>query len=376
MKIALEGFFLSLLALFVIHCGADTPEPQESGTAMEFQETDFGQTRDGQRIHLYTCRNSSGMTLKLTNYGAIVVSVEVPDKMGNIENVTLGFPNLEGYVEHNPFFGATVGRFCNRIGGASFELDGRVYNLAANDGRNHLHGGRVGFDKVVWDAEPIQEDQSAGVRFTYLSPGGDEGYPGNLNVSATYLLTEDNELQIEFDATTDQATPVNLTNHAYWNLAGKGSILDHMMQIEADQYLVVDRELIPTGEIAEVAGTPLDFRTPHSIGSRIEDLKPMIGYDHCYVLRSGAEEMPLAARVAEPSSGRVMEVYTTQPGMQFYSGNFLNGSESMGGYDRYEGFCLETQHFPDSPNKPDFPSTILRPNEKYHEVTIYKFSSE
>jgi aldose 1-epimerase len=316
------------------------------------------------------------LVLKLTDYGAIVVAVEVPDKNGHNDNITLGFPTLQGYIEHNPYFGATVGRYGNRIAGASFSLDGKTYTLAANNGPNSLHGGIKGFDKVVWDAEVIESDAGSGVRFHRLSPDGEEGFPGNLNVEVVYLLTEDNGLRMEYKATTDQATPVNLTNHAYWNLkgAGNGLVLDHVLMIAADSYLPVDENLIPTGEFKPVEGTPMDFRDPTLIGSRIDQVG--MGYDHCYVLRNQSGELALAARVRDPESGRVMEVRTTQPGIQLYTANFLDGTPASGGFPQHSALCLETQHYPDSPNQPDFPSTILRPGEEYHQLTVHRFLVE
>ncbi len=345
---------------------------------MTFSESSFGTTPDGQDVRLFTLENASGMRVQLTNYGAIVVAVETPDREGQRANINLGFERLEGYLARHPYFGATVGRFCNRIARGSFTLDGKTYTLAKNNGENHLHGGEVGFDKVVWKAEKIERPGSVGVRFTHRSPDGDEGYPGNLDVTATYTLSNDNELAMEFTATTDQATPVNLTNHCYWNLggAGSGKILDHELMLVADHYLPVDETLIPTGELARVEGTPLDFRQPQPLGARLEQLGGTPpGYDHCYVLKEPGQ-LTLAARVRDPKSGRVMEVLTTQPGMQLYTGNFLSGSEADGGFGQHEGFCLETQHFPDSPNQPQFPSTILRPGQRFEQRTVHRFYTE
>lgn len=344
---------------------------------MRLERTVYGQMPDGREIQLFTCRNKNGLVIKLTDYGAILVSVETPDRSGQVDNITLGFPSLDEYLQHNPFFGATVGRYANRIGNARFTLDGREYTLAANNGPNHLHGGIVGFDKVVWSAEPFESANAAGVRFRRTSPAGEEGYPGNLSVTAIYTLNDSDELRMEFIATTDEATPVNLTNHAYWNLAGAGSgdVLDQVMMIVANHYLAVDSGLIPTGELVPVEGTPLDFRTPKPIGAEIDQID-IGGYDHCYVLGEADGTLSLAARVQDPGSGRAMEIYTTQPGMQFYSGNFLDGSPQSGGFDKHHAFCLETQHYPDSPNKPDFPSTILRPGEEYRQVTVHRFYTE
>jgi len=346
---------------------------------MLLEKSRFGTLPDGRDVSLFTCRNASGMVMKLTDYGAIVVAVETYDREGNRANITLGFDDLNGYLQRHPYFGATVGRYANRIAGGKFTLDGREYVLATNDGANHLHGGKEGFDRVLWSAEPVETVDTVGVRFTYDSPDGEEGYPGNLRVTVDYVLTNQNELKMVFMATTDKPTPVNLANHCYWNLsgAGSGTILDHELMINADQYLPVDEGLIPTGELADVVNTPLDFRTRQKIGARIRELdnRPQ-GYDHCFVLRPGDGDMRLAARVRDRKTGRVMEVRTTQPGVQFYSGNFLDGQPPNGGFPQYAGFCLETQHFPDSPNQPHFPNTILRPGETYRHVTIHKFAVE
>jgi aldose 1-epimerase len=343
------------------------------------EKSPFGQLEDGRDVTLFTIRNAHGLALKMIDYGATVVALEVYDRDGNRRNVVLGFDNLHGYLQRHPYFGSTVGRYCNRIAGGKFTLDGQEYTLATNNGPNHLHGGNVGLDRVLWQAEPIEGFESAGIQFTYDSPDGEEGYPGNLRVTATYLLNNNNELVITLAARTDKATPVNLTNHTYWNLggAGSGTILGHELTIHADQYLPVNEGLIPTGELADVAGTPFDFRQPHQIGERIGQLKndPQ-GYDHCYVLRSGEELPHLAARVRDPKSGRVMEIRTTQPAVQFYSGNFLDGTPTSGNNPQYAGLCVETQHFPDSPNQPTFPNTILKPGETYRHVTVHKFSVE
>jgi len=351
----------------------------ENKTEMKIEKTAFGKTEDGQEVDLYTCTNANGLVVQLTNYGAIVVSLETPDRDGKLANINLGFDKLDGYLPRHPYFGSTIGRYCNRIAKGKFTLDGHEYTLATNNGENHLHGGEKGFDKHVWQAEPIQTDEAVGVKFTRRSPDGEEGYPGNLDAAATYLLTNGNELKMEFTAVSDKATPCNLTNHNYWNLAGAGSgtIENHELQIEADKYLPVDAGLIPTGELADVQGTPLDFTTPHAIGERLKQIEAdPVGYDHCFTLRSQDGSLALAARVKDPSSGRVMEVYTTQPGIQLYTGNFLDGSESGGGHPQYGAFCLETQHYPDSPNQPEFPSTILKPGDTYQQTTVHKFLVE
>lgn len=346
---------------------------------MKIDTSVFGTTQDGVEVQLYTCVNANGMVMKMTNYGAIMTELRVPDRDGNFANVILGFPNLQGYLGEHPYFGSTVGRYCNRIGHGKFTLDGQEYQLTLNDGENHLHGGLVGFNKRVWNAEPVQTESEVGVRFTYHSPDGEQGYPGNLDATALYLLNNSNELIVEFQATVDKPCPVNLTNHNYWNLAGAGSgtIRDHVLMLAADKYLPVDEGLIPIGDLADVAGTPLDFTTPEKIGARLDQIdSDPVGYDHCFVLTDKASPMKLAARVKDPSSGRVMEIYTTQPSVQFYSGNFLNGKPESGGYQQYEGFCIETQHYPDSPNHDNFPSTVLKPGETYKHKTIHKFFTE
>jgi aldose 1-epimerase len=352
------------------------PEP---GYEMILEQAPFGKLADGREVTLYKCVNQYGLTLKAIDYGAIIVSLEAYDREGEPANICLGFRDLQGYLQRHPYFGATVGRYANRIAAGKFKLDGKEYTLATNDGANHLHGGKNGLDRVLWTAETFKTVDMVGITFTYDSPDGEEGYPGKLQVVATYYLNNDNELITTLTATTDKPTPVNLTNHCYWNLsgAGKGTILDHELMINADKYLPVDKGLIPTGELRDVAGTPFDFREPHKIGARIRELdnEPQ-GYDHCYVLRTEEGALHLAARVFDPKSGRVMEVHTNQPGIQFYSGNFLDGKPANGNYPEYSGFCLETQHFPDSPNQPGFPNTILRPGETYHHVTVHKFRVE
>ncbi len=345
----------------------------------------FGKTKDGQAVDLYTFSNAQGMEVRAMTYGGIILSVKVPDRNGKLDDVTLGFDSLEPYLAGHPYFGAIIGRYGNRIGKARFKLDGKEYKLAANNGPNSLHGGVKGFDKVVWSAEPFDKPEGVGVVFTYTSPDGEEGFPGTLQTKVTYTLNDKNELIFDYYATTDKPTPVNLTNHTYFNLAGPGTrdILDHVMMIHADNTTPVDSTLIPTGEIKSVEGTPFDFRKPTPIGARIDaddqQIKYGPGYDHNFVLNRPGPGLSLAARVSEPSTGRVMEVRTTEPGIQFYSGNFLDGTlTGKGGhvYKRRFGFCLETQHFPDSPNKPLFPSTILRPGETYTSQTVYAFSVE
>jgi aldose 1-epimerase len=309
-----------------------------------------------------------------------MTSVKTPDRHGGFRNVTLFLDDLEDYLRGHPFFGSVAGRYANRIAGAKFVLDGAERRITANAGEHHIHGGRHGFDKAVWKAVPIRTQDSAGVELSLRSPDGDEGYPGNLQVTVRYLLTDDNQLKMEYLAQTDKPTHVNLTNHAYWNLAGAGAgdILDHELMLNADRYLPTDEKKIPTGELRGVEGTPMDFTQPSRVGSRIDRVEDQ-NYDHCYVLNKGpGERLSLAARLVEHGSGRVMEVYTTQPGVQLYTAKGLSGRLTGGGapYGPYHGLCLETQHFPDSPNRPAFPSTVLRPGETCHEITIHKFSVE
>ena len=341
--------------------------------------TSFGSVA-GQPVELFTLRNANGIELKATNYGGIITSIVTPDRDGKPGDIVLGFDTLDGYLKDSPYFGALVGRYGNRIAKGRFTLDGKTYTLAVNNGPNHLHGGIKGFDKVIWKAEPLSG--KTGIVFSRRSPDGEEGYPGNLDVRVTYELTDRNELVITYHATTDKATPVNLTNHSYFNLAGGGDVLGHQLMIAADRYTPVDSTLIPTGTLAPVEGTPFDFRQPTAIGARIEQpneqLKNGGGYDHNWVLNRSGSGRQLAARVVEPKSGRTLEVSTTEPGVQFYSGNFLDGTiTGKGGqaYQRRSGMCLETQHYPDSPNQPAFPSTILRPGASYDSQTVFTFGT-
>jgi aldose 1-epimerase len=354
------------------------------GTAeMDRTVKPFGTTPDGEPVRLYTLRNANGMTAEIMTYGATVVTLTAPDKDGNFDDVVLGYDHHAGYLDVSPYFGAIVGRYGNRIGKGTFTLDGTTYTLATNDGENHLHGGLKGFDKVVWQDEPVDRSDAIGVKLSYLSKDQEEGYPGNLHVSVTYLLTNRNELRIEYEATTDKATPVNITHHGYFNLTGgERDILGHELMLNADKFTPVDEGLIPTGELRPVEGTPMDFRKLTPIGDRIdndyEQLEFGGGYDHNWVLNKKGDRMTLAAEVYEPTTGRVMKVHTTEPAIQFYAGNFLDGTiTGKDGivYKHRYGFCLETQHYPDSPNKPDFPSTILRPGRKYETTTIYAFSA-
>ena len=366
----------------------DTSSPDETTpSAPGITSQAFGEA-DDEPVELYTLTNANGMEVTIMTYGGIIHSVRVPDREGNVANVTLNKTDLEGYLDGHPYFGCITGRYANRIARGTFTLDGQMYRLPLNNGENSLHGGETGFDKVVWAATEVPDGDGVGLSLSRTSPDGEEGYPGALSVDVTYTLTDDNAIRIDYHATTDAPTVVNLTNHAYWNLAGEGSgtTYDHELQINAASYTPVDETLIPTGEIADVAGTPFDFTSPHTIGERIRDASDeqlLIGqgYDHNYVLDRPSpddDSMIVAAEVYEPTSGRVLTISTTEPGIQFYSGNFLNGldvGESGAAYRQGDGFALETQHYPDSPNRPDFPSTVLRPGEEYATTTIYAFST-
>ena len=345
--------------------------------AAQARKSSFGKLPDGRAADLYTLTNANGLVAKVTNYGTIITELQVPDRQGNLGDVVLGFDEFSPYLKEHPFFGATVGRVANRIAKGRFTLDGKTYSLAVNNGPNHLHGGLRGFDKMLWKAEPLV---GAAVRFSYISADGEEGYPGTLAVTVTMTLTDANELRLDYSATTDKPTPINLTNHSFFNLAGAGSALGHELMIAADHYTPADATLIPTGEIKPVKGTPLDFTTPQPIGVRFPQLhNNPVGYDTNYVLNARGKSLALAARVREPASGRVMEVHTTQPGVQLYTANYLDGSlTGKRGmvYQRHDAFCLETQHFPDSVNHPDFPSVILRPGQAYRHITIFKFSNQ
>lgn len=363
-------------ALCLVGCASTNHMSQSSIT-----QTPFGQA-DGRAVELFTLRNARGAEAKICNYGGIVVSLKVPDRNGNLDDVVLGYDNLDGYLKNNPYFGALIGRYGNRIAKARFTLDGKVYTLTANDGPNSLHGGVKGFDKVVWTARPAQTSAGSALELTYASKDGEQGFPGNLLVKATYTLTDDNALRVDFTATTDKTTVVNLTHHSYFNLAGKGNILGHEICFNADKFTPVDATLIPTGELKPVDGMPFDFRKPATIGSRIsqadEQLKFGKGYDHNWVINKPAGKLGLMASVYEPNSGRVMEVWSTEPGLQFYSGNFLDGTiTGKGGwvYQIRDGFCMEPQHFPDSPNKPAFPSVVLKPGQVYANTILYRFTT-
>lgn len=357
---------------------------QANGAKLNVSQSFFGQISTGATADLFTLTNAQGMVVKITNFGGIITEIHTPDKHGQLTDVNLGFDHVEPYCKDAPYFGALIGRFGNRIAHGKFTLDGTTYQLATNNGNNHLHGGLVGFDKVIWNATTFETENSVGITLKYLSVDGDQGYPGNLDVTVIYELTNANEILVKYHAVTDKATPVNLTQHAYFNLAGKGGdILDHEVMINADRFTAIDSEAIPTGELPLVADTPFDFRTPHRVGERInqehQQLKNGNGYDHNFVLnKAHPKELSLAARVREVNSGRVLEVYTQEPGVQFYSGNWIDGSLTGKGwhYTRRCGLCLEPQHFPDSPNQPQFPNTILRPGEEYTSVMSYKFLVE
>ncbi len=378
--LAASGAALAALVLGSAACG-----PRRPLMRTRISRLPFGTTADAKPVELFTLTNAHDVEVRAMTYGATIVWLHAPDREGHLDDIVLGYPTLAGYLAQSPYFGAIVGRYGNRIAKGRFTLDGKAYQLATNNGPNHLHGGVKGFDKVVWSAEPAETDSSATVTFSYVSPAGEEGYPGTLRARVTYTLTDRDELRVDYLATTDQATPVNLTQHSYFNLAGAGTrdILAHELMIAADRYTPVDATLIPTGEIAAVAGTPFDFRTPTAIGARIGQSDVQLqhgkGYDHNWVLnRAGAAEgaLVLAARVTEPTTGRTLDVFTTEPGIQFYSGNFLDGTitgKDGRVYQHRYGFCLETQHFPDSPNHPNFPSTILRPGREYRSTTVFQF---
>jgi len=354
--------------------------PLQAANAAPAIVAPWGKTTQGEQVSLFTLVNNNGMKVTISSYGATVIDLLVPDRNGKWDDVSLGFDKFSPYQTKSPYFGSIVGRYGNRIAKGQFTLDGHTYQLATNNSPNHLHGGIKGFDKRIWKGE-ILDSREPSVRFTLRATDGEEGYPGNLDVAVTYTLTDKNELRISYEAKTDKPTVLNLTNHTYFNLAGagNGSILGHLLQINASRFTPVDATLIPTGELKKVDGTVMDFRKPTAIGARIKEVggKP-VGYDHNYVLDKSLHfGLPLVAEVTEPVSGRVMKVYTDQPGIQFYSGNFLDGTiTGKGGkvYNQYNGFCLETQHFPDSPNEPKFPSTTLRPGQTYKTTTVYAFS--
>lgn len=365
---------IALSLVMLASCSARTTA-NNSNTAMK---TTWGTTPDGKTVELYTLKNSKGAEARIMTYGGVVVSLKVPDRTGALGDVVAGLDTFQDYLKPPPYFGAIIGRYGNRIGNARFSLDGVDYKLDKNDGENSLHGGARGFDKRLWQVSSVSPQS---LELKYRSADGEEGYPGNLNATVKYTLTDANELRIDYSATTDKDTVVNLTNHSYFNLAGDGDILAHEVIINADRFTPIDKGLIPTGELKDVAGTPFDFRTATAIGKRIEQKDQQLifagGYDHNWVLNRTGSDLEMAAKVTDPKSGRVMEVFTTEPGLQFYTGNFLDGTLKGKGrtYTRRSAFCMETQHFPDSPNKPSFPSTVLKPGSIYQSTTVYRFST-
>ena len=383
-----HGLSLALAPLVALLLNGCATVPQSGAPAVSAgaQTSSFGTLANGQSTQLFTLRNAHGIEVQFTNYGGIITSLKTPDRNGRFSDIVLGYDNLAGYVANSPYFGAIVGRYANRIARGHFTLDGATYTLAVNNGPNSLHGGLRGFDKVVWNARPFQNQEGQGVALDYTSANGEEGYPGTLRTTVTYTLTPDDRLIVDYLATTDKATPINLSQHSYWNLVGNASrdILGHVLTLNADAITPVDSTLIPTGELMPVQGTPFDFRTPHAIGERVDQrqntqIRYGNGYDHNFVLNRGnaaPDALVLAARVVEPTSGRTMEISTTEPGIQFYSGNFLDGSITGKGGAVYHfryGLALETQHYPDSPNHPNFPSTILQPGQQYRSRTVFKF---
>jgi aldose 1-epimerase len=357
----------------------------DSAQMVTINESPFGNLPDGSAVTLYTFRNAHGTEMKIINYGGYITSLRTKDRAGVIEDVVLGYDSLSGYLKAPSFFGCIVGRYGNRIAKGQFKLDGKNYTLVKNNGENHLHGGTKGFDKVMWSGTPSTSADGASLTLTYLSKDMEEGYPGNLQVTVTYTLTNDNEVKIDYEATTDKKTVLNLTNHSYFNLSGntKRNILDHKLSLAASKFLPVDQTLIPTGELKDVKGTPFDFTKPEVVGKRINDddpqIKAGIGYDHCWIFDKEPGALALGATLYDSISGRYMEMFTTEPGTQFYSGNFLNGKVTgkfNTVYEQRYGLCLETQHFPDSPNRPEFPTVVLNPGEVYRTTTIYKFSAK
>jgi aldose 1-epimerase len=371
-KVASTRLYLALLALTAV---VFPSLAHSQNSPMNIASKEFGKTTTGKTVSLYTLTNSQGNSIEMIDYGAIIVSINVPDKDGKRANVNAGFNNIASYEQRHPYFGSTVGRFCNRIAKGSFVLDGKQFKLAINNGPNHLHGGEFGFDRLMWTASKLQATDSVGLRFKLTSPDGQEGYPGTLEISVDYVWDNANKLSISFSATTDKPTHVNLTNHAYFNLAGIGSgtVYGHRLTVASNQFLEVDENMIPTGRLPSVLGTPLDFTSGRAIGEKIQELPATKGYDHCFVVRGSAGSLRMAASVIEPTSGRTMEVFTTQPGVQLYTGNFLDGTAGNGNLKQHEAFCLETQHYPDSPNQSAFPSTLLKPGQTFSQTTTYQF---
>ena len=383
-KIIVLGLVAFLLFGSVVSRSEAAQQTPQGDSKMSIEKSNFGKTADGQQVVMYTLKNDKGITVKVLNFGGVIYSMEVPDKNGKTVNVSANYEKISDYEKIRPFFGSLVGRYGNRIAKGKFTVDGKEYTLPTNNGVNSLHGGIKGFDQKIWDVKEYKSDNSVGLEMTYTSKDGEEGYPGTLKCKVVYDLNNENEWLMDYTATTDKATPINLTNHSFWNLSGNfsGTILDHELMINADAFLPTDAGLIPTGEIAKVEGTPLDFRTLHKVGERISQIEePQFagGYDHCFVLNKETPgEMSICAELKDPASGRKMTVLTTEPGVQFYSSNFLNGSTEAFGYKygKHAALCLETQHYPDSPNKPEFPSTILKPGETYKTSTVHIFSAE
>lgn len=374
-KVSLPAASIALFVALLTSCSTRT---EKSNVRNTDTKTAWGMTPDGQTVELYTLRNSTGAEARIMNYGGVLVSLKVPDRTGALGDVVAGLDSFQDYLKPPPYFGAIIGRYGNRIGNARFTLNGVEYKLSKNDGQNSLHGGARGFDKRLWQANLVSPQS---LELKYRSADGEEGYPGNLDVTVKYTLTDANALRIDYSATTDKETVVNLTNHSYFNLAGEGDILAHEVTINADRFTPVDRGLIPTGELKDVTGTPFDFRAATPIGKRIEQKDQQLifagGYDHNWVLNRTGSGLETVAKVSDPKSGRVMEVLTTQPGLQFYTGNFLDGTLKGKGrtYTRRSAFCMETQHFPDSPNQPSFPSTVLKPGSVYESTTVYRFAT-
>jgi aldose 1-epimerase len=387
----LSTFLLAAAAPFIFtNCNPKTEKSEmadatQAQTKASVTSASFGKLADSTDVSLFTLTNAQGMTMKVMNYGGTITSLTAPDKDGTFEDVVLGYDSLAGYLKNSPYFGALIGRYGNRIGKGKFSLEGKNYQLPLNNDVNSLHGGANGFDKRFWNIEEYPVDNGAAIKLTYTSKDMEEGYPGNLNAQVIYHLTDNNELKLFYEATTDKTTVINLTQHTYFNLSGntKSDILQHELFLDADQFVPVDKTLIPTGELKAVSETPFDFKTPTAIGSRIDkkdqQLEFGLGYDHCWVLNTKGDTSKVAATLHDPTSGRVMSVYSSEPGIQFYSGNFLNGSITgkLGiVYQQRYGVCLETEHFPDSPNKKNFPSVVLKPGETYRTQTIYSFSTK
>jgi aldose 1-epimerase len=381
----MKSRFVIFLTIVVFGCSREsttTAPTQPASKEASVSKSGFGKTPEGEAVDLFTLSNAQGLEARIISYGGIVISLRVPDRDGRLDDIALGYNDLAGYLKSTPYFGAIIGRYGNRIAKGRFILDGKTYQLATNNAPNHLHGGLKGFDKVVWKGQSFKNADAAGVIFTRESPDGEEGYPGTVKATVTYTLNNKNELIVDYYATTDKATVINLTHHTYFNLAGEGKrdILDHQMMIAADRFTPIDATSIPTGDLKPVEGTPFDFRNPTAIGSRIGQNDSQLvngkGYDHNYVINRQGDGLVLAARVTEPTTGRVLEVSTTEPGIQFYTGNFLDGSitgKSGKPYQQRYAFCLEPQHFPDSPNRPNFPSAVLKPGEEYRSKTVFAF---